>query len=383
MSLINERMAQLDSALAPYATKYLDAERIIPEEPLEFEIPFMADIQRVTGLKASHALTRKTQIFFSPKRDCFNTRGTHARSVANDAMDIGMALGLNLSLLEASALGHDIGHTPFGHAGEKALNRILSIEFKHYLQSHRIPTVLEPVNLTMQVLDAIKNHSSGSGFSGVTSDAHKTHESVVIYFVDKTAETIHDIKDLSTAKIIRLEELPEKALERLGITLSELLRDPTKGFRKMRRALLDSIIRNSTGLDREMTKTICMGQNEQDAIVELKSFRYSVFDKAVMQKRDEFAGESVRLLYDHFNAHPLQLRNTEFHKDMHKRLGSLTYGDYLRTNDFDVVFADLFSSMSDKGVKNLCYAIDPTKAEKIFGLLNEINRGMSGGLLGV
>ncbi|MDD2422390.1 MAG: deoxyguanosinetriphosphate triphosphohydrolase, partial [Heliobacteriaceae bacterium] len=182
-----------------------------PEEPCIVRTAFQRDRDRIIHSKAFRRLKHKTQVFIAPEGDHFRTRLTHTLEVAQIARTIARALALNEDLTEAIALGHDLGHTPFGHAGEEALNRIYPPGFSHSEQSLRVVEVLEQgtgLNLTWEVRDGIRNHSSRGKPASL--------EGQVVRFADQFAYINHDIDDALRGGIIREDDLPRECLAVLG-----------------------------------------------------------------------------------------------------------------------------------------------------------------------
>ena len=184
---------------------------------------FMRDRDRIVHSKSFRRLKHKTQVFVAPNSDHYRTRLTHTLEVNQIARTIGTGLNLNLDLIEAVALGHDVGHTPFSHAGEQILDQLASKPFRHNENSIRVLTRIEQrrgedgLNLSWEVLDGILNHS---GF-GKERPKAGTLEGQVIRISDKIAYVQHDIDDSIRAGILRLEDIPSIYLQRLGYSHSE------------------------------------------------------------------------------------------------------------------------------------------------------------------
>ena len=214
--------------LAPQAAKSADTRGRQREEPEDDVRPaFQRDRDRIVHSKAFRRLKHKTQVFFAPTGDHYRTRLTHTLEVAQISRTIAKVLQLHEELTEAIALGHDLGHTPFGHAGERVLDELIPGGFNHYQQSLRIVDVLENdrrgLNLTWEVRDGIAHHSKGKGGSPVgmpASQRSKTLEGQVVRVADLTAYVNHDIDDAQRAGILRADDLPKRAVELLGATSS-------------------------------------------------------------------------------------------------------------------------------------------------------------------
>ncbi len=215
--------------LAPAAAKSADTRgrlRLEPEDPIRPS--FQRDRDRIIHTKAFRRLKHKTQVFFSPTGDHYRTRLTHTLEVSQIARTIAKVLRLHEELTEAIALGHDLGHTPFGHAGERVLSTIVPGEFNHYEQSLRIVDVLENdrrgLNLTWEVRDGIARHSKGkSGLPVGAPPEHRasTIEGQIARVADIIAYVNHDTDDAIRAGLLREEQLPRDAVETLGRTPSE------------------------------------------------------------------------------------------------------------------------------------------------------------------
>lgn len=185
--------------------------RAVFEEPCPVRTAFQRDRDRIIHSKSFRRLKQKTQVFISPTGDHYRTRLTHTLEVAQIARTIAKALLLNEDLTEAIALGHDLGHTPFGHAGEEALNQVLQsygMSFSHNVQSLRVVEVLEPMNLTWEVRDGILNHT------GRQDPA--TLEGCIVKIADRIAYINHDIDDAIRGGIIRQSDLPDDCVRVLG-----------------------------------------------------------------------------------------------------------------------------------------------------------------------
>ena len=193
-----------NSYLSEYATKSKDAQRKIYEDPCEFRTEFQRDRDRILHSKAFRRLKHKTQVFLSPFDDHFRTRLTHTLEVSQIARTISRALNLNEDLTEAIALGHDLGHTPFGHCGEGVLNELVEGGFHHNIQSVRVVEVLEKLNLCTATIEGIRTHSWGY--------EPTTPEGKVVQLADKIAYINHDIDDSIRAGVISESDLPKDCI---------------------------------------------------------------------------------------------------------------------------------------------------------------------------
>jgi dGTPase len=224
---IRQRIEESENRLSPYASKSrLSRGRLKWEEPCSLRTDFQRDRDRIIYSNAFRRLKHKTQVFIAPLGDHYVTRLTHTLEVSQIARTISRALNLNEDLTEAIALGHDLGHTPFGHVGEQVLNELFPGGFKHNEQSLRVVDLLEKdgqgLNLTWEVRDGILNHSKsgieilGEGWTGVS-----TVEGQVVKMADIVAYVNHDIADAIRAGVISENELPTSAVKLLGNTTGQ------------------------------------------------------------------------------------------------------------------------------------------------------------------
>lgn len=268
MKTIRESSEEMELiTLSRYATFSSNSKgRAVPEEKCPIRTDFQRDRDRIIHSKSFRRLKHKTQVFISPEGDHYRTRLTHTLEVSQIARTISKALKLNEDLTEAIALGHDLGHTPFGHAGEEILNNICSFGFKHNEQSLRVVEVLENgvgLNLTFEVKDGILNHRGGSSPS--------TLEGQVVQFADKIAYINHDIDDAIRANILKESDLPQKCLKILGYSKRERIN-----------TLIVDIIKNS--IDKPK---INMSSEVYEAMIELRSFLFENVYIGSEAKRDE------------------------------------------------------------------------------------------------
>lgn len=225
---IRIRQEELERAtLSPFAKLSAEsAGRARPEESDPIRTAFQRDRDRIVHCKAFRRLKHKTQVFIDPEEDHYRTRLTHTLEVSQIARTIARALLLNDDLVDAISLGHDLGHTPFGHAGETALDEVYrefvpGASFRHYKQSLRVVDFLERdglgLNLTREVRDGIHNHSKGQeDISFDTQDSSGTLEGAVVRISDRIAYVNHDIDDAKTAGLITEEDIPTECVAVLG-----------------------------------------------------------------------------------------------------------------------------------------------------------------------
>ncbi len=253
--------------LSPLACPAVNSKgRQIPEEEDPFRTCFQRDRDRIIHSKAFRRLKRKTQVFLAPLGDHYRTRLTHTLEVVQIARTISRVLRLNEDLTEAIALGHDLGHTPFGHAGERALNELSSSGFNHAEQSLRVVDFLEQrrenkgLNLTYEVREGIKNHSRGKCILfGQPCPEGISCEALIVSLSDVIAYITHDIDDAIRAGILSIDRLPSKAISVLGKTASEQIDTMVRG-----------VIEGSKGENIQIIPDV------QNAIVELRNY---LFDK--------------------------------------------------------------------------------------------------------
>ena len=252
--LIEKREYQI---LSPFAAKVAESRgRCIPEEPCKIRTDYQRDKDRIIHSKAFRRLMHKTQVFLAPEGDHFRTRLTHTIEVSQIARTVARSLGLNEDLTEAIAMGHDLGHTPFGHNGEKVLDSIQKRGFHHNIQSLRVADVLESshsrrgMNLTQEVRDGIVNHK-GEGIP-------YTLEGQIVRLSDKIAYINHDIDDAIRGGILKPEDLPEKYTKLLGTTT---------------RSRLDTMVHNVIINSMEQPK-IQMSEEIEEAMSGLRKFLF-------------------------------------------------------------------------------------------------------------
>ena len=229
MSSIREALEQREvETLAPQAAKSSQSRGRLTSEPEDDVRPaFQHDRDRIIHSKAFRRLKHKTQVFFAPEGDHYRTRLTHTLEVSQIARTIAKVLRLHEELTESIALGHDLGHTPFGHAGERVLDSLVPGGFRHYEQSLRVVDVLENdgrgLNLTWEVRDGIGRHSKGKEGSPVGVEPAKrsaTLEGQIMRVADLIAYVNHDIDDAVRAGVMQDDDLPRDAVEILGRTSS-------------------------------------------------------------------------------------------------------------------------------------------------------------------
>ncbi len=206
---IIEMHREKEETLSPYAMKFINSKgRENFEEECPYRTPFMRDRDRILHSKAFRRLKRKTQVFYNPSNDHLMTRLTHTLEVSQISRTIARILNLNEDLTEAIALGHDLGHTPFGHSGEDALNQVASKGFSHNLHSVRVVKHIEKLNLCYETVDGILNHTG--------PQKPCTLEGQIVKIADRIAYLNHDIEDAIRKKVIKTGDIPREFLEYFG-----------------------------------------------------------------------------------------------------------------------------------------------------------------------
>lgn len=208
---VRERLEEAEiKHLSRFAAKSVESKgRTMPEDKCPVRTDYQRDRDKILHSKSFRRLKHKTQVFLSPMDDHYRTRMTHTLEVSQIARTISKGLNLNEDLTEAIALGHDLGHTPFGHCGETVLNKLMPEGFQHNKQSVRVATVLENLNLTYETLDGILHHS-GDLFSENIQKAC-TLEGQIVKIADKIAYVNHDIDDAIRAGVMDVADLPEES----------------------------------------------------------------------------------------------------------------------------------------------------------------------------
>lgn len=251
------------------------------EEPCPYRTPFQRDRDRILHSNAFRRLKRKTQVFLSPTGDHYRTRLTHTLEVSQIARTISRALLLNEDLTEAIALGHDLGHSPFGHSGESALNEVCPHGYRHYEQSVRVVDYIEKDGEGLNLTEAVRN-----GILCHTNRTAATKEGNVVRLADRIAYINHDIEDAVRAGILRAEELPEEAIGILGKTKSQRIT-----------TLVASVVKNGSadiGMDEKVEKA----QNL------LHEFMFeNVYYNPVAKQEEEKAQNLLRRLYQYYIEH--------------------------------------------------------------------------------
>jgi dGTPase len=286
-----ERRQQVEDAqLSQSAARSYPARRAHPEEDCSLRTPFQRDRDRIVHCKAFRRLTHKTQVFVAPLGDHYRTRLTHTLEVTSISRTVARALRLNEDLVEAIGLGHDLGHPPFGHIGEEALDACLRArfgrEFHHYEHSLRVVDVLERsgagLNLTEQVREGIARHSSKAPLPA-------TLEGRIVRVIDRVAYINHDIDDAVRAGLLAEDDLPAEAIAVLGRTGSQRID-----------ALVHDMVEHSGGAG-----DIVQGPRAGPAMAQLREFMFErVYLGPAVRAEHARIVNVVRTLFEHYAEHP-------------------------------------------------------------------------------
>lgn len=290
MMNIRQKNEELEKKyLSPYAALSVNSlGRDREEEQCDLRTVYQRDRDRIIHCKAFRRLKHKTQVFLAPMGDHYRTRLTHTLEVSQIARAIAKSLRLNEDLTEAISLGHDLGHTPFGHAGERALNSVCEFGFKHYEQSIRVVELLEKngrgLNLTKEVRDGIVNHR--------TSGTPSTLEGKVVRLSDKIAYINHDIDDAIRGKIISEEDIPKEYTNILGKTTGDRLD-----------YLIHNVVNNSINKD-----DIQMSTEGEKAMMGLRTYMFeNVYRNPVAKSEEVKVEEMLIQLYSYYLKHTEEL----------------------------------------------------------------------------
>lgn len=292
MNIREEQEKREHLIFSPYASFSDESRgRDRDEEPCPMRTIYQRDRDRIIHCKTFRRLKHKTQVFLAPEGDHYRTRLTHTLEVAQIARSIARALNLNEDLTEAIALGHDLGHTPFGHAGERTLNSLCPMGFAHYKQSIRVVEFLEKdgqgLNLTWEVRDGILNHR--------TSGNPSTLEGKAVRLSDKIAYINHDIDDGIRAGILKESDIPSEYTDVLGNSIKERLN-----------TMISDIIMNSIGKN-----DLVMSEPVRKAMTELRKFMFeSLYLNPTAKSEEAKADKLITELYRYYVANTDKLPDT-------------------------------------------------------------------------
>lgn len=317
MNTIRQKTYEIERAfLSPYATLSENTKgRLRKEEACTMRTDFQRDRDRIIYCKAFRRLKNKTQVFFSPEGDHYVTRLTHTLDVAQIARSIARSLSLNEDLAEAIALGHDLGHTPFGHSGERILNDLCPQGFEHNVQSLRVVDVLEKdgkgLNLTFEVRDGIVNHRK--------SGKPATLEGKCVSYADRIAYINHDLNDAIRAGILKLDDVPKDIIKVLG-----------SGSTNRINTAITSIYKNSAGKN-----DVKMDEEVEKASEKLRAFMFDkVYHSKTAKGEEDKAERMLSAMYSYFMSAPEDLPQT--------------YISLLDSYPREQVVCDYLSSMTDR-----------------------------------
>ena len=311
--------------LSPLACKAAGSKgRVYEEEKCAYRTDFQRDRDRIVHSKAFRRMIHKTQVFLAPEGDHYRTRLTHTLEVAQISRTVARILGYNEDLTEAIALGHDLGHTPFGHVGEKVLNNIHPGGFQHNVQSLRTVDVIEDtsrrkgLNLTYEVRDGILNHRG--------SVTPMTLEGQIVKICDRIAYVNHDIDDAIRSGVITFESLPQREIEILGETHSERINN-----------LIVDLCRNSEGKD-----AITLSPLFADSLTRLRAYMFeNVYNSTDVRGVSDInkVERIISSLYSYYMEHSDEIPG--IYKQIEKEEGTA------------VAVKDLVSGMTDRYALNL------------------------------
>jgi len=306
LATVRRRLETREASLSPHAVRSAAGRgRAVAEEPSPVRTEFQRDRDRILHSKAFRRLKHKTQVFIAPIGDHFVTRLTHTLEVAQIARTITRALNLNEDLAEAIALAHDIGHPPFGHAGEQALADLTPEGFRHAEQSLRVVDKLERLNLTLEVLDGIVNSSKiREDIFAEAWGVPSTLEGQIVKISDAVAYINHDIADAVRADLISEEELPSEVHDVLGSRHSQRIN-----------TLVCDIVEASwaaTGEEPAADAEVAIRMSD-DVAAAANVLREFMFQRVYLlegrQEETEQAKNVVRVLYDHYSQHPEEIES--------------------------------------------------------------------------
>lgn len=291
--------------LAPAATRSTESRgRIVAEPPDDRRTAFERDRDRILHTKAFRRLKHKTQVFIDPDGDHFVTRLTHTLQVTQIGRSIARYLGLNEALTEAICLGHDVGHSPFGHIGEDALSPYVAGEWHHAAQSVRVFEVLEPINPTREVSDGIRAHS------WKIDPPPLTEEGMVCRYADRIAYLTHDVDDAVRAGVIGYPDLPAAAHRVFGAPGAAWIA-----------TMIESVVDESLRVG-----TITMAADELEVMHEVRDFMFErVYLRPEVADQRDHAIAVIRGLVDQYIAHPEAVPDTYRHPDSDPITAAIDY----------------------------------------------------------
>lgn len=306
--------------LSPYAVKSAQSRgRLRPAGDDRIRTEFQRDRDRILHSKSFRRLKQKTQMILSPQGDHYRTRLTHTMEVAQIARTLARALRMNEDLTEAIALGHDLGHTPFGHTGERSLSRLCPKGFKHREQSLRVVDLLENegqgLNLTWEVRDGILHHSGAQRAA--------TLEGCLVHMADRIAYINHDIDDAIRCGLLRMQSLPPNAIALLGSTHSQRI---------------NSLVSDAIAFSMDKPE-VGMSLPVQQAMDELRGFLFeNVYSRSIDPQEEARADHVIVHLYEHYMANPGEMAQE--------------YQQQIRPFGLETAVSDCIAGMTDRYAAN-------------------------------
>jgi len=353
-NIFQEKIDNNESFLSKYAIKQIDSKRKNKEceEKKSYRSAYQIDRDRIIHTNSFRRLKHKSQVFVAPKGDHYTTRLTHVIEVSQIGRTIARALNLNEDMVEAASLGHDLGHTPFGHIGESALNDLLQSGFHHSKHSVRIIEVLEKdgvgLNLTLDVIEAIRMHSKPQGnFLTRESVMGMSLEAQVVRISDALAYLSHDIEDAFRSDFLSIKKIPNNIAEFINLPLSKRIN-----------ILVSDLVKNSwdcTGFDHTTRIPIIKMSNDiSNLVTELRNYMFENFYLPVSNsEQGKTAYRIVRLLFDFY------LDNEKFIPKTYYKAGQ----------NIERAVTDYICGMTDNFAIEEARKISPEITKKLYGNL--------------
>ena len=358
LALVRQRLERREELLSLFASRSVDAVRAISEEgdPSPVRTAFQRDRDRIIHTNSFRRLKHKSQVFVAPVGDHFTTRLTHVIEVSQVGRTIARGLNLNEDLVEAIGLGHDLGHTPFGHIGEGVLNQVLPGGFHHSRQSVRVVTLLEKdgkgLNLTGHVVDGIRDHSKPEGeFLSREAVADLTLEAQIVRISDALAYLAHDILDALRSGFISLEDLPADAIEMLGERHSQRVNTVIEDVIGSSWDCVGEAVGEVGQTTADDVPWIRMSDELGKIVTELRVFMFERFYHRISNSvKGRKAAAIVGVLFEHFNRQPDNIPN---------RLRELS-------ESTERAAADFVCGMTDNFALNMAEQISPGLSGDVF-----------------
>lgn len=358
LALVRQRLERREELLSLFASRSVDAVRAISEEgdPSPVRTAFQRDRDRIIHTNSFRRLKHKSQVFVAPVGDHFTTRLTHVIEVSQVGRTIARGLNLNEDLVEAIGLGHDLGHTPFGHIGEGVLNQVLPGGFHHSRQSVRLVTLLEKdgkgLNLTGHVVDGIRDHSKPEGeFLSRKAVADLTLEAQIVRISDALAYLAHDILDALRSGFISLEDLPADTTEMLGERHSQRVNTVIEDVIGSSWDCVGEAVGEVGQTTADDVPWIRMSDELGKIVTELRVFMFERFYHRISNSvQGRKAAAIVGVLFEHFNRQPDNIPN---------RLRELS-------ESTERAAADFVCGMTDNFALNMAEQISPGLSGDVF-----------------